>query len=137
MNFKEVNSRGGRYCACVLPTAHAYQILTRVSYMWGGRGGGGGGGGVGIPPPPPKILKLSMVIIVLSQVLNNNLVPDCVRSMPPDLPSRHTHLCTLLSSCYHHVFPPDSKSCMKPFSLDNWYLRKSLSDLCSCCATCC
>ena len=53
MNFnvlKEVNSRGGRYCACVLPTAHAYQILTRVSYMWGGRGGGGGGGGWNSPP---------------------------------------------------------------------------------------
>ena len=31
-------------------------------------------------PPPPEILKLSMVINVLSQVLNNNLVPDCVRS---------------------------------------------------------
>ena len=29
------------------------------------------------PPPPPEILKLSMVINV---VLNNNLVPDCVRS---------------------------------------------------------
>ena len=31
MNFnvlKEVNSRGGRYCACALPTAHEYQILT-------------------------------------------------------------------------------------------------------------
>ena len=44
-----------------------------------------GGGGAGIPPPPPpshnfpppEILKLSMVIIVLSQVLNKNLVPDC------------------------------------------------------------
>ena len=35
-------------------------------------------GGPGISPP--EILKLSMVIIVLSQVLNNNLVPDCVRS---------------------------------------------------------
>ena len=31
MNFnvlKEVNSRGGRYCACVLPTVHACQMLT-------------------------------------------------------------------------------------------------------------
>ena len=37
----------------------------------------------GVPwnsPPPPEILKLSMVIIVLSLVLNNNLVPDCIRS---------------------------------------------------------
>ena len=32
------------------------------------------------PPPPPEIMKLSVVIIVLSQVLNNNPVPDCVRS---------------------------------------------------------
>ena len=38
------------------------------------------GGGLEFPPPPPEILKLSKVIIVLSQVLHNNLVPDCVRS---------------------------------------------------------
>ena len=32
-------------------------------------------------PPPPEILKLSMVINVLSELLkNNNLVPDCIRS---------------------------------------------------------
>ena len=42
----------------------------RVSYR---------GGGPWKFPPPSEILKLSMVI-VLSQVLNNNLVPDCVRS---------------------------------------------------------
>ena len=40
--------------------------------------------GAGKFPPshnsPPEILKLSMVIIVLSQVLNNNLVSDCIRS---------------------------------------------------------
>ena len=45
--------------------------------------------------PPPEILKSSMVIVVLSQVLNNNLVPDCIRredlnfpgeGMPPDPP---------------------------------------------------
>ena len=30
--------------------------------------------------PHPEIMKLSMVINVLSQVLNNNLVPDCIRS---------------------------------------------------------
>ena len=29
---------------------------------------------------PPPNLEMSMVIIVLSQVLNNNLVPDCIRS---------------------------------------------------------
>ena len=71
-------------------------------------------GGGGLNPPLPEILKLSMVIIVLSQVLNNNLVPDFVRSnlnskfswggggggsMPPDPPSRHTryyHPATIL-----------------------------------------
>ena len=31
-------------------------------------------------PSPPEILKFTMVIIVLSQVLNNNLVPDFIRS---------------------------------------------------------
>ena len=41
--------------------------------------------GGGIPPPatipsPLEILKLSMVINVLSQLLNNNLVPDCIRN---------------------------------------------------------
>ena len=83
-----------------------------------------GGGGLEFPSPP-EILKLSMVIIVLSQVLNNNLVPDCVRSNlrgskfkiflgghAPRPPSRHTHLCvcehaftTLLSSYNHPVSP--------------------------------
>ena len=38
------------------------------------------GGGRGLEFPPPEILELSMVIIVLSQVLNNNLVTDCVRN---------------------------------------------------------
>ena len=109
-------------------------VLTRVSYR------GGGGPGISPPPPPPatisqpppppppqEILKLSMVIIVLSQILNNNLVSDCVRSNlrgskfkiflgkhdPRPLPSRHTHtyVCVsvllratiiLLPSC----FPP-------------------------------
>ena len=86
------------------------------------------------PPPPPRNLELSMVTIVLSQVLNNNLVPDCVSSnlrgskfnifvggMPPDPPKRHARLRmrTLLSSrytiLYHPVpLPPNSKSCMKP-----------------------
>ena len=37
-------------------------------------------GGLESPPSSPEILKLSMVIIALSQVLNNNLVPDFVRS---------------------------------------------------------
>ena len=50
-------------------------VMIRVSYR-------GGRGGAGIPPPPPpqEILKLSMVIVVLSQVLSNNLIPDYVRS---------------------------------------------------------
>ena len=58
-----------------------------------------------LPPshnfPPPEILKLSMVIIVLSQVLNKNLVPDCVRSNLRG------------GSCYYHratiLFPPQLK----------------------------
>ena len=47
--------------------------------------GGGGGGGGGAKIPLPEILKLSMVIIVLSRVLSNNLVPDFIRrgSRPP------------------------------------------------------
>ena len=35
--------------------------------------------------PSQEILKLSMVINVLLQVLNNNLVPDCIRSNLRDL----------------------------------------------------
>ena len=82
-------------------------------------------GGAGIPPPPQKILKLSNV---LSQVLNNNLVPDCVRSnvrgskfkiflgkrsMPPDPLSRHTRLHVrerAFTHRYHHVFPPPTQN---------------------------
>ena len=81
------------------------------------------------PPPPPEILKLSMVINVLSQVLNNNLVPDCVRSnlrgskfkiflgeLPPDPPSRHTRLHVRECAFAHHyhsattMFPPPPPS---------------------------
>ena len=77
-------------------------------------------------PPPPEILKWSMVIIVLSQLLNNNLVPDCIRSnlrgskflgwgggnMPPDPSSRHPSFCVheCAFTCYYHpatiLFPP-------------------------------
>ena len=91
-------------------------IPVRVSY----RGG--------IPPPSrnfpsPEIMKLGMVIIVLSQVLNNNLVPDCVRSnlrgskfktfpggacpQTPLVGTQAFH--TLLSPCYHAVPPPHLK----------------------------
>ena len=98
-------------------------------YMQGFIQGGGGGG---LEFPPPEILKLSMVIIVLSQVLNNNLVPDCVRSNlrgskiqnfpgghAPRPPLVGTHACACVSvlshTCYHPVPPhPNSKSCMKP-----------------------
>ena len=71
--------------------------------------------------PPQEILKLSVVIIVLSQVLKNNLVPDYNLnlsgggSMHPDPLSRHTQLCMwaclrmLLSSCYDLVFPSQLK----------------------------
>ena len=79
------------------------------------------------PPTHPEILKLSMV---LSQV-NNNLVPDCNMrgsklkiswggggGMSPDPPSRHTRLRVCESAFtryYHPLFPPNSKSCMKPW----------------------
>jgi len=76
----------------------------------------------------------------LSQVLNNNLVPDCVRSylraskiqnfsgggegMPPDPPSRHTrlHMRERAFACYYHYATilysptPNSKPCMKPWN---------------------
>ena len=93
----------------------------------------------GIPPPPPEILKLSMIITVLSQVFNNNLVPDCIRSnlriskfkffledMPPDPSSRRAHLCMRERAFTRHYHPttilfpppppPNSKSCMKPWN---------------------
>ena len=78
-------------------------------------------GGLESPPSSPEILKLSMVIIALSQVLNNNLVPDFVRSnlrgskfkiflggvgMPPDSPSRHT--------CISHATMILLPSCSQP-----------------------
>ena len=89
---------------------------------------GGGGHGV-FPPshnfPSPEILKLSMVINVLSQVLNNNLVPDCVRSN-----LRGSKFKIFLGGTCHHTPlvgthlhvrsppPPKSKFCMKPWQ---WY----------------
>ena len=47
-----------------------YSITCRVSYRRGGA----------LEFPHPRNLELIMLIIVLSHVLNNNLVPDCVRS---------------------------------------------------------
>ena len=66
-----------------------------------------------------------MVIIVLSQVLNNNLVPDCIknnrrgskflgRSMSPDPPNKHADLrlhehtfsCTTIILLPSFFFPP-------------------------------
>ena len=35
-------------------------------------------GGLEFPPSPPEILKLSVVIMVLSQVFDNNLVPEAI-----------------------------------------------------------
>ena len=77
------------------------------------------GGGTKIPLP--EILKLSMVIIVLSQVLSNNLVPDCnlrgsfFGRACPQIPLVGTHLrvheraFAALSSCYHPIPPPQPK----------------------------
>ena len=67
----------------------------RVSYR-------GGGGAMESPPPShnfssPEILKLSMVINVLSPVLNNNLrgskLNFFLREHAPRPPSRHECLC--------------------------------------------
>ena len=60
-----------------VPVSFSTSIVQEAGFHMGGGGGGGGGWNF---PPSPEILKLSMVINVLSQVLNNNLVPDCVRS---------------------------------------------------------
>ena len=54
--------------------------LPKAMLLWQGFIQTGEGGGWNFSPPPQKYLKLSMVIIVLSLVLNNNLVPDFVRS---------------------------------------------------------
>ena len=73
-----------------------------------------------------------MVIIVLSQVLNNNLVPDCIGNNRrgskflggggggacPQIPliNMQTYMCmsTLshapLSFCYHPFFPPSTQN---------------------------
>ena len=97
-------------------TAHGhFGFKVRLLLTWPGPGfHTERGGGTGIPPP--EILKLSMVIIVLSQVLNNNFVSDCVRSnlrgskfswgsMPSDPPSRHTHLCVHECAFAHYYYP--------------------------------
>ena len=75
-----------------------------------------GGVWAGISPPfSPEILKLSMVIIVLSQVLNNNLVPDCIRShlrgskfkifLGRHAPSTHTSLRVRERAFAHYYHP--------------------------------
>ena len=106
-------------------------LYSRVSYR-----GGGGALEFPPPPPPPEILKLSKVIIVLSQILNNNLVSDCARSnlrvfefkiflVEHALVGTHTYAYVsvflhatiiLLPSCSPPPPPPppNSKSCMKP-----------------------
>ena len=98
-------------------------------------GGGGGGWNFPLPAtifPPPRNLEIE---IALSQVLNNNLVPDCVRSnlrgpkiqffsggggeggggggggMPPDpLVGAHAYACvSMLSHSTTILFPPQLK----------------------------
>ena len=95
--------------------------------------------GGGLEFRPPKILKLSIVTIVLSQVLNNNLVPDCVRSnlnskfsggAQIPLVGTHAYTCVSVLSCNTIILLPscptplNSKSCMKPWT------AKSLKYLC-------
>ena len=121
-------------------TAMCYSLL-RVSYR------GGWGGGAGTPPPqpqfpPPEVMELSMVIIVLSQVLNNNLVPDCIRSNlrgskiqnffswkgREDPPSRHAHLCAtiiMLPSC----FPAPTQNPV--WNSVQWAIRKTTQMYCN------
>ena len=112
----------------------------------GGGGGGGGlefpPPSHNFPPPPPppqKILKLSMVIIisylhVTEHMCHQNVCKFCPRLRQkqseryinskfswgacPQTPLVGMHaFCTLLSSCYHPVSPPpNSNSCMKPWS---------------------
>ena len=93
-------------------------FLFRVSY----RGGGAGN----FPPPttisPLEILKLSMVTIALSQILNNNLVPDSVRSnlrvskfeiFLGACPTRlHMHECAFVRYYRHAtiLFPPPTQN---------------------------
>ena len=98
--------------SCILHSGSTSHITFQVLIQRGGEGWNS-------PPPPPEMLKLSMVAIVLSQVLNNNLVPDCnlrgskfkifLGGIPPDPPSRHVCVSGLshatISSCYHPVFP--------------------------------
>ena len=67
-----------------------FGVMVLQLYLIVYRFGGGEGG-----------RNLSIVIIVLSQVLNNNLVPDF---------ARYYHPATIMS------LPPNSKSCMKPWS---------------------
>ena len=96
------------------------------------------GRGAGIPPSPSLTQKsLNWVWLLFSQVLNNNLVPDCVTSnlrgskfqifwggIPPDTLSRHAHLCVCectFTRYYHPAtilfLPPlNSKSCMEPWT---------------------
>ena len=60
----------------LLPIVSGRGFYVRNSYLRLVRGyiQNGGRGGTGIPPPPlPEILKLSMIIIVLSQVLRTIL----------------------------------------------------------------
>ena len=97
------------------------------------RGEGGGGWNFPPPPPPPEILKLSVVIILAIYMLLNismchqNVVwKFCprlrqkqsertkIQKFPggacPQTPLVGTHAFrTLLSSCYHPVFPPQLK----------------------------
>ena len=103
----------------------------------------GRGAGIPPPPPShnlpnPEILKLSMVIILaICMLLNVSMCHQNVRKFCPRLHQKQSEryinskffwrgACpqtplvgmhafrTLLSSCYHPVPPPNSKSCMKP-----------------------
>ena len=73
-----------------------------LAEFYGGRGGGGHGISL-----PPRNLEIEYGYNVLSQVLNNNLVPDCnlrgfkfkifLGEHAPRPPSRHTSCMSVLS----------------------------------------
>ena len=69
-------------CTCGVKLRFPYKVNAppKRACCWGRVSYRRGRGDWSPPPPHQKYLKLSMVIIVLSLVLNNNLVPDFVRS---------------------------------------------------------
>ena len=111
--LRDLDPLGNHEHPCALHAGVYIGFHSRVSYV----------GGLEFLPqpqfPPPRNLELSMVTIVLSQVLNNNLVPDCVSSnlrgskfnifvggMPPDPTKRHARYYHPATPYFTILFPP-------------------------------